>query len=237
MVIFQNIKKLIQVGLFLDKNKVKEQLNKIVLGIGIFLFIAVMIPPSISIPYTDIVIPLPYFRELIGEFVDIFMSPIVSLVGESNFFLILSLLAIITGVYSALIQKYTVDQSKVLESQEKMKIFQKEMREAQQTQNTYMLKKLEEQQAEIMQENMGMMKNQMKPMFYVVIVSLPIFMWIYYYIGLHPDASLIFPFWGKQFLNDNVLLMFTYGIYWYFISSLAFGQVFRKLLNIRAAGM
>ena len=221
----------------MDKNQVKEQVNKIILGIGIFLFIAVMIPPSISIPKTEIVIPLPYFRELIGEFVDIFMSPVVSLVGESNFFLILSAMAIITAIYSSLIQKYAVDQSKALESQEKMKIFQKEMREAQKTQNTYMLKKLEEQQAELMQENMGMMKNQMKPMFYIVIVSLPLIMWGYYYVGLHPTATMVFPFWGEQILNGRVFILFTFWLYWYFISSLAFGQVFRKLLNIRAAGM
>jgi Predicted membrane protein len=222
MVIFQNIKKLIQVGLFLDKNKVKEQANKIVLGAGLLLMVGVMFQSV---------------REFIGKGMDIFMSPVLLLVGDSNFFLILSAMAIITAIYSSLIQKYAVDQSKVFETQEKMKIFQKEMREAQQTQNTYMLKKLEEQQAEIMQENMAMMKTQFKPMLYIVFVSIPLLMWAYYYIGLHPDASMIFPFWGEQNLSGRVFFMFTYWLFWYFMSSLAFSQVLRKFLNIRAAGM
>ena len=210
----------------MDKNKVKEQANKIILGAGLLLMIGVMIPS---------------IRELIGKGMDILMSPVLLLVGDSNFFLILSAMAIITAIYSSLIQKYAVDQSKVFETQEKMKIFQKEMREAQQTQNTYMLKKLEEQQAEIMQENMAMMKTQFKPMLYIVFVSIPFFMWGYYYVGLHPDALMIFPFWGEKLLNDFVIdvwiFKFAYFIYWYFLSSLAFGQVLRKLLNIRAAGM
>ena len=216
----------------MDKQKVKDLANKVILGIGLVFLIGVMIPE-----FTIFGITIPSFRDMLGGIMDIFMSPILSVVGESNFFLIISVVAIITAIYSSLIQKYVVDQSKMMEFQEKMKIFQKEMREAQKTQNTYMLKKLEEQQAEMMQEQMSMMKNQFKPMFYIVLVSIPFFMWIYYYLGLHPDASLIFPFWGQQFLNDRVFLMFTFGIYWYFISSLAFSQIIRKFLNIRAAGM
>ena len=206
----------------MDTQKLRDTVNKIILGLGIMLFIGVMIPSV---------------RDIIGSGMNILMSPILMLVGESNFFLILSAMAIITAIYSSLIQKYVVDQSKMLEFQERMKIFQKEMREAQKTQNTYMLKKLEEQQAEMMQEQMGMMKDQFKPMFYIVLVSIPLLMWAYYYIGLHPDASMIFPFWGEQNLSGRVFFMFTYWLFWYFMSSLAFSQVLRKFLNIRAAGM
>ena len=206
----------------MDTQKIREWADKIILGLGLVLFIGIMIPSV---------------RDTIGSGMNILMSPVLAVVGEQNFFLILSAMAILTAIYSSLIQKYVVDQSKMIEFQEKMKIFQKEMKEAQKTQNTYMLKKLEEQQAEIMQEQMGMMKDQFKPMFYIVLVSIPLLMWAYFYIGGHPDASIVFPFWGEQLLSDTVFFMFTYWLYWYFVSSLAFSQVFRKLLNIRAAGM
>lgn len=202
--------------------KFREQANKIVLVAGFLLLFGVMIPSV---------------RDFIGEVMNHIMSPILSLVGEGNFFLILSAMAIITGIYSSLIQKYVVDQSKMIEFQEKMKIFQKEFKEAQDTQNTYMLKRLEEQQAEIMQEQMGMMKDQFKPMLYIVLVSIPFLMWAYYYIGGHEAATMVFPFWGTVNLADRVFYMFTYWLFWYFMSSLAFSQVLRKVLNIRAAGM
>jgi uncharacterized membrane protein (DUF106 family) len=216
----------------LDKQKIREWANRIILGAGLILFVGVMIPE-----FTIYGITIPSFRDFIGGLVDILMSPIVSLVGDQNFFLILSAMAIITAIYSSLIQKYVVDQSKMIEFQEKMKIFQKEMKEAQETQNTYMLKRLEEQQAEIMQEQMGVMKDQFKPMFYIVLVSLPLIMWAYYYIGMHPDASMLFPFWGDRLLSGRVFYIFTYWLFWYFLSSLAFSQVLRKFLNIRAAGV
>ncbi|WNY29399.1 hypothetical protein MmiEs2_16260 [Methanimicrococcus stummii] len=206
----------------MDTQKVREWANKIVLGLGLILFIGIMIPSV---------------RDLIGKGMDVLMSPIVSIVGDQNFFLILSAMAIITAIYSSLIQKYVVDQSKMIEFQERMKIFQKEMKEAQETQNTYMLKRLEEQQAEIMQEQMTMMKDQFKPMLYIVLVSIPFLMWAYYYIGSHEAATMIFPFWGEQLLSGRVFYLFTYWLFWYFLSSLAFSQVLRKFLNIRAAGV
>ena len=179
----------------------------------------------------------PSIRTAIGKVMDVVMSPVLMLVGESNFFLLLSAMAIITAIYSSLIQKYVVDQSKMIAFQEKMKNYQKEMKEAQKTQNTYLLKKLQDQQAEIMQEQMSMMKTQFKPMFYIVVISIPFFMWAYFYIGAHPDASIVFPFWGEQLLSGQIFFVFTYWIFWYFLSSLAFSQVLRKFMNIRAPGM
>jgi uncharacterized membrane protein (DUF106 family) len=209
-------------GLILDKQNIRALADKIVLVLGIMLFIGILIPSV---------------RETIGMVMDILMSPILSIVGDENFFLILSVLAIITAIYSTLIQKYMVDQSKMFEVQEKMKIFQKEMKEARETQNTYMLKRLEEQQAEMMQEQMVMLKGQFKPMLYIVLVSIPFFMWAFYYVGTHPEASMIFPFWGEQLLSDRVFVIFTFWIFWYFMCSLAFSQVLRKFMNIRAPGM
>ena len=215
-----------------DGKQLREKADKFIMMIGLSLMISMMIS---GITFKSIT--FPDFRGIIGGFVNIFMSPIVSIVGESNFFLIISAMAIITAIYSSLIQKYAIDQSRMIEVQERMKIFQKEMKEARATQNTYLLKKMEEQQAALMQENMSVVKDQFKPMFYILIVSIPLFMWANYYLGGHPTASIIFPFWGERVFSDTFAVFLTYWIYWWIISSLAFGQVLRKLLNIRAAGM
>ncbi|NLI62604.1 MAG: DUF106 domain-containing protein [Methanosarcinaceae archaeon] len=175
---------------------------------------------------------IPGVRTALGRVVDIFMFPVLQMIGESNFFLLLSVMAIITATYSALIQKYVVDQSKMKEFQAKMKLFQEEFKEAQNTQNTYMLKRLEEQQIEMLQEQNVIMKEQFKPMFYIVIISLPLFMWAYYYINGNSMSSIVFPFWGEQSLGDFVFFTFQYWIYWYFVSSLAFNQIFRKVMDL-----
>lgn len=205
-----------------DKKQLKDILSKVILGIGVLMFVGVMIPGV---------------RTTMGSAMDVIMSPILGVIGESNFFLLLSIMAIITATYSAFIQKYVVDQTKMKEYQAKMKAFQADLKEAQSTQNTYMLKRLEEQQVEMLSEQSELMKEQFKPMFYIVIISLPMFMWAYYYISGNPMATIVFPFWGEQALGDKLFFTFQYWIYWYFISSIAFNQILRKFMNINTPGI
>lgn len=172
------------------------------------------------------------FREVVGQVVGIFMNPILAVVGQQNFYLVLLVMAAITAVYASLIQKYTMDWELMRNAQERMKAFQAEFREAQLSQNTYMLKKLEEQRKDMMEDQMKMSKQQFKPMAYISIISVPLLMWIYYYISGHGSATMVFPFWGKQLLTSQAFGPFQHWLYWYFISSLGVSQLIRKALNI-----
>jgi uncharacterized membrane protein (DUF106 family) len=172
------------------------------------------------------------FRESVGKAVGVLMNPVLAVVGEGNFHLILLVMAAITAIYASLIQKYTIDWDLMRNTQERMKVFQKEFREAQLSQNTYMLKKLEDQRKDMMEDQMKMSKQQFKPMAYISIISLPLFMWAYFYISGHGAATMVFPFWGKQLLTSTAFGPFQHWIYWYFISSLGVSQLIRKALNI-----
>ncbi|MDQ1252430.1 MAG: hypothetical protein QG646_1551 [Euryarchaeota archaeon] len=172
------------------------------------------------------------FRDAVGQTVGVFMNPLLALVGQEKFHLMLLVMASITAIYASLIQKYTMDWELMRNTQERMKAFQKEFREAQLSQNTYMLKKLEDQRKEMMEDQMKMSKQQFKPMAYISIISLPLFMWAYYYISGHGAATMVFPFWGKQLLTSQAFGPFQHWLYWYFISSLGVSQLIRKALNI-----
>lgn len=172
------------------------------------------------------------FREALGTAVGIFMDPLVNLVGEANFHLILFIMAAITALYASLIQKYTIDWELMRNTQEAMRVFQKEYREAQIANNTALMKKLEEQRTKMMSDQMEMSKQQFKPMAYISIISLPLFMWAYHFISGHVDASLNFPFWGHQVLTDKAFGPIQYWIFWYFITSLAVSQLIRKALDV-----
>jgi uncharacterized membrane protein (DUF106 family) len=117
-------------------------------------------------------------------------------------------------------------------TQEKMRVFQKEFREAQLSNNTALMKKMEEERKSMMEDQMEMSKQQFKPMAYISIISLPLFMWAYHYIKGHGAASLVFPFWGEQILTDPVIGPFQHWIFWYFIASLAVSQLIRKALDV-----
>ncbi|MDD3041694.1 MAG: DUF106 domain-containing protein [Methanosarcinaceae archaeon] len=197
----------------------KQKIDRILLAVGFSLMIGIMILGQ-------------EFRTAVGEAVGILMDPIATVVGPENFHIILLVMAAITAIYASLIQKYAIDWDLMRNTQERMKAFQKEFREAQLSQNTYMLKKLEDQRKEMMDDQMKMSKQQFKPMAYISILSLPLFMWMYHYISGHGAATMIFPFWGEQLLTDQVFGPFQYWLFWYFISSLGVSQLVRKALNI-----
>jgi uncharacterized membrane protein (DUF106 family) len=197
----------------------KTQIDRFLLALGFSLMIGIMVLGE-------------GFRDGVGKAVGVLMNPVLALVGQENFHLILLVMAAITAVYASLIQKYTIDWDLMRNTQERMKLFQKEFREAQLSQNSYMLKKLEDQRKEMMEDQMKMTKQQFKPMAYISIISLPIFMWAYYYISGHGTATMVFPFWGEQLLTSPAIGPIQHWIYWYFISSLGVSQLVRKALNI-----
>ena len=51
------------------------------------------------------------------------MNPVLALVGQENFHLILLVMAAITAIYASLIQKYTIDWDLMRNTQERMKVF------------------------------------------------------------------------------------------------------------------
>ena len=169
------------------------------------------------------------FRIQVGEVVQILLGPLPDILP---FHIMLFVMAAITGLYASLIQKYTMDWELMRRVQDQMKNFQKDFREAQLADNQAKVKKMEAERSAMMNDQMQMTKQQFKPMAYISIISLPLFMWAYLYIGEHPDPTLIFPFWGEKMLTGFALGPIQYWIYWYFICSLPISQIIRKSLNI-----
>ena len=96
---------------------------------------------------------------------------------------------------------------------------------------------------EAMADNLGMFKEQFRPMVWIMVLTIPVFLWMYYAIGfrsgagVHSDQirNIVVPFAGNVEWTDPVidLLPLQIWIVWYFLCSMAFTQVIRKSLNIR----
>jgi uncharacterized membrane protein (DUF106 family) len=194
---------------------IKETIKKMALGLGIFLIFGIMFFPGL--------------RGVIAHLLDTFLGPLATILPLH---MIIFILAAITGLYASLIQKYTMDWNLMRRVQEKMKIMQTEFKEAQLANNANKMKKLEAQRAEMMGDQMEMMKQQFKPMLYISIISIPLFYWVYLEIGLHTNATMIFPFWGPQKLTNTLFGPFQYWLFWYFLCSIPVSQMTRKALNI-----
>ena len=181
-------------------------------------------------------------RQTIAGVVDIIIGPFVAM--GLPFFALILILATITGFYSSLIQKYKMDYEKMAEVQEKMKDFNVKFREAQMSGDERLIKKMQARQQAMMAEQMQMTQQQFKPMIYILILTIPIFFWIYEKIRTMPMAgevtaaiadlsnSIVIPFAGLSSYFDIYLWIFPLWILWYMLCSLCMTQIIRKALNI-----
>ena len=173
---------------------------------------------------------IPGIRDTVGQALNVILGP---LAEALPFYVIIIMLSVLTALYSSVIQKYTIDYERMQEVQERMKVFQKEFREAQLSGDEKKIKKLESKRDKVMKEQMEMSQNQFKPMAYILIVSVPIFFWLLFRLNNFPDSiGITMPFFGPLDLAEVVLRFIPAWILWYMICSLTLSQVVRKALNI-----
>ncbi|WP_319377958.1 DUF106 domain-containing protein [uncultured Methanocorpusculum sp.] len=177
-------------------------------------------------------------RQVIAGVVNIVIGPFAAL--GLPFFALVLILATITGFYSSLIQKYTIDYEKMAENQAKTKEFQAKFREAQLSGDEKLIKKMQARQQAMMADQMEMSKNQFKPMAYILVLTVPIFFWLIEHIPTEAQmladpslaTAIVIPFAGLSTYFEVYLGFFPLWILWYMLCSLVMSQIIRKSLNI-----
>ena len=169
-----------------------------------------------------------WLRVGVGQGIDNTFSPLVS---GLPFYILIVILSAFTGLYSSIIQKYTVDYDRMTESQERMKVFQTEYREAQLSQDEKRIKKLDAKRDRVMREQLELSQQQFKPMAYILILTVPIFFWLLFRLAASPD-TMTMPYCGTVSLTAPAVWIIPAWILWYMICSITLSQVIRKALNI-----
>ena len=172
---------------------------------------------------------IAWLRVGVGQNIDLVFAPLVENF-KIPFFILIVILSAFTGLYSSLIQKYTIDYDRMTEVQERMKEFQKEYREAQLSQDEKKIKKLDAKRDKVMKEQLELSQQQFKPMAFILVLTVPIFFWLLF--RLNQANTITLPYYGTQSLTAPVLWVIPAWMVWYFICSIALSQVIRKSLNI-----
>ncbi len=186
--------------------------------------------------YLVMTLAYAFLRQPIGEAMNVLLGGLVTSLHVPMFITIL-LLSVITGAYSSLLLNRFVDQDKVKDSQATMKEFQKEYRAAQLAGDKGKLKKLEPRRAEVMELSMEVQSQTMKPMPYILIISLPIFGWLSFImysssLSSYVPTTITLPYFGQLAYTHGVILGMPVWLIWYLICSLVFTQVIRKTLGM-----
>ncbi len=178
-------------------------------------------------------------RNAVAGTMDLLLGPLSDVLP---FYAVILVLALLTGLYSSLLQANLMDTSKMSEYQGKMKAIQDKRERAKERGDDEAMERIQQEQMEAMGEQMGMMKEQFRPMVWIMLLTIPVFLWMYWMIGargaethLQGAASIVMPLVGEVEWTDGVIGPMQAWIVWYFVCSMAFTQLVRKSLNVRTS--
>jgi len=175
-------------------------------------------------------------RNTVGSALDLIFGPLESLLP---FYVVVMVLAMLTGLYSTLLQANLMDMDKMGEYQGRMQEIQERRKEAKERGDDEALDEIQEEQMEAMADNLGMFKEQFRPMVWIMVLTIPVFLWMYWAIGFRGGAGvydtsmIVVPFAGEVEWTSGLVGPLQMWIVWYFLCSMAFTQVIRKSLNIQ----
>ncbi|MCW7079679.1 MAG: EMC3/TMCO1 family protein [Candidatus Methanospirare jalkutatii] len=196
---------------------------------------AIFIPLAFSLLFGMLIVP--NFREDIANVLNFVLEP---LVAHTSFLFTILILAVLTGIYTSLIQKFTMNFELIERSRElqkRLREIQREYIAARKEGDKKRLKKVEREQKRLMSMQMQisseMFRQQIKPMAYSMLITLPLFFWMWEYANIHSE-KVIFPMIGECSLANSFFFLnfLKYWMVWYIICSIVITTIVRKLLGM-----
>ncbi len=182
-------------------------------------------------------------RDAVGSTVDIFLGPIN---GALPFYIMILVLALLTGLWSTILQDNLMNMDIMSDYQEKSKDLRERRKEAKERGDDEALEEIQKEQMQMMSENAGMFKAQFRPMVWIMLLTIPAFLWMYWMIldvGVGSNGVvMVMPLVGEVSCASctsawemKVIGPLQAWILWYFVCSLGFAQILRKALNVQTS--
>ena len=174
-------------------------------------------------------------RNVIAGAVDLVFGPLLNVVP---FYVVVMVVALATGLYSTLLRAGLMDMERMSQYQDRMKEIQERRKEAKERDDQEALDQIQEEQMEAMGDQLGMFKEQFRPMVWIMFLTIPAFLWMYWAVGYRGSEAqyelgqLIVPIAGSVEWTQGILGPIQMWIVWYFLCSMAFTQIVQKSLNI-----
>lgn len=175
-------------------------------------------------------------REVIGTAVHLVFGPINAVLP---FYVVIMLVALITGLYSTLLRVALIDTEKLGIYRERMSKVSDARKKAKAEGDDEQVEAIQEKQMEMMGDQLGMMKEQFRPMVWIMFVTIPLFLWMFWLVGFRGGEAqqeflnIVLPFAGEVTWTTGIVGPIQVWIVWYFLCSMAFTQVIQKGLNVK----
>lgn len=178
-----------------------------------------------------ILIVVMQFRMQIGEILNIVFQ-VIDFNGEWPVFtLIIAGLIMIT--LSTVIRSFLTDPIAQARNQQMQSDFNKELRQARLENNLFKMKKLQDQQPAMMAKSMESSTQMMKIMPVTMIVVIPIYAWVWYFLQeTVPDPLTVINLpWGSVDIMGTMLMFLPIWIVVYTLISMPIGQLENRIMR------
>ena len=187
-----------------------------------------MMPMLLSMMFMLFLYMLDGNDHIIGGFLNYGLK-IFSFDGEYPV-LTLIIVGLLMATITTVVRSFFIDMIQQARTQHIMSAFNKELRQARIENNSYKLKKLMEMQQTMMAKNMESSAAMMKTMPYTMIVVIPIFLWVRYFVAVTLVDPWISVPWADISLQGSLWFM-PMWIVIYSMISIPFGQVLNRLIR------
>ena len=178
-----------------------------------------------------LVLGIMMFRDQVGSALDIVLYPVLGLGGE-HIVVTLVITAMIMMSASTIIRTLMTDTMKQTRSQKEMAAFNAELRKARIENNLYKIKKLTEIQSEMMSKSMESSMSMMKTMPLTMLIIIPIFAWLHFFVTNDAVSTVITIPWGTSDLaGDYWAGIFPIWIFVYMLITIPFAQILGRLIR------
>lgn len=169
-------------------------------------------------------------RSGLGQMVGYGLDPLIGFEGAAPVLTLIMAGIIMTGL-TTLIRHFFTDYVGQARSQTVVSAFNKELRQARLDNNMYKIKKLSEQQNNVLQKSMEMSTTQMKLMPVTMLIIIPVFAWVSVFIASLPAGEAIVNVPWAAAVDLNASTIFPHWILLYSLISIPFAQVLNRALR------
>jgi uncharacterized membrane protein (DUF106 family) len=187
-------------------------------------------------------------KNLIGAVLGTVLNPLDQFLP---FYLVILVLAMATAVYSTVLMSNLMNSELIQKQQQRMQALRDRKEEAKERDDDAALEKIKDEEMDMMSDQMSMFKEQFRPMVWVTLITIPVFLWMYFTIqpgqaattihGAEPvigvggtdHIGMVLPMVGKVHWNTGVLGPLQAWIAWYFLCSMGFSQLIRKSVGLQ----
>jgi uncharacterized membrane protein (DUF106 family) len=132
-----------------------------------------------------------------------------------------------------------MDTEKLQAYQERMNRLNERRKAAKEADDEEALERIQEEQMEAAGDQLGMFKLQFRPMVWIMLLTIPVFLWLRWkvrggHLGL-AETGLVVPLAGAVGWQDPLFGPMSTWIVWYFLCSMASRQIIQKTLDIQTS--